>query len=82
MRYTLNGKRDINVGKRTEQAYRYERADGKHIEFHAHPTRAWNYVVLSSDLTSREQSSVINGFIEAGISGNDDFENAIKQIEV
>jgi hypothetical protein len=40
-------KQTTKVGK--EDCYHYEGADGAKVAFHAHPTKAWNWIILEGE---------------------------------
>ena len=49
--------------KTHEETYEYE-VNGQFVKFHAHPTRAWNWVILAGD--PKLTSKVISAACKAG----------------
>lgn len=56
------------VGKKSEETYQYESDTGAKFKFHAHPTRAWNWVICPDGTNPAGQkfaTKIINAFCEA-----------------
>lgn len=80
--YTLTKTEDLVVGKKTEQKYTYESDKGGTVTFHAHPTRAWNWVIdAANDAGKKHVNKLITAFCAAGSSGRA-FNEAIKVLTV
>ncbi|MGO7674858.1 hypothetical protein ACC685_33385 [Rhizobium ruizarguesonis] len=47
-----------------EDVYHYEAEDGRKVVFHAHPTKAWNWIIVEGDRDTA--NAVILAACEAG----------------
>lgn len=57
--------------KTHEESYEYAVGD-KVLKFHAHPTRAWNWVILEGSTLDRKTAlKVIDGACDAGFVADD-----------
>jgi hypothetical protein len=61
----------VKAGKKmkTEEAYFYQGSNGAKVAFHAHPTRAWNWVLVpegSNELGQVMANAVIDEFCRVG----------------
>lgn len=61
---TLVAITQTQIGKKSEETYEYIIGTDK-VKFHAHPTRAWNWVVVQQT-NPKLTSKVINAMCEAG----------------
>lgn len=76
----------VKAGRSTkdQEFYEYEGDNGAVLKFCAHPTRAWNFVILSgNDLGRLAASKIINAFTNAGIErGDKTFSEAIATLKI
>jgi hypothetical protein len=81
-----NDEQEFKAGRNTkvENVYTYECAAGGHVKFHAHPTKAWGWVIVeANDLGKKHVNRLIDAFCEAGLyRGGKTFEEAIKVLNV
>lgn len=86
--YTLAqiDKKQVKVGRfpKEEATYTYKSDVGGVIKFHAHPTKAWSWVIdETNDKSQKHVNKLINGFIDAGMHrGDKPFDEAIKVVNV
>lgn len=82
----------VQITKKTtkqEEAYTYEASNGAKVAFHAHPTRAFQIVILedTNELGKKYMNKLINAWVKAGINAEGEdrkaaFAAAIKTLKV
>lgn len=78
--------KDVKVGKSTkkEEVYCYRDNKGEEIKFHAHPTKAWNWVIVNGD--PKKADKLINAFLEVGMSRKPEsgirFTDSIRKLKI
>lgn len=84
MQFVLVNTREVQCNNRVETAYEYRSETGLTFEFHAHPTRSFEFVVTRGvELPLMLQDAVIQAWISrAMLRGDTPFNEAIKTLEV
>jgi hypothetical protein len=81
-----HGITQVKAGRGTKDVEFYEYAgdNGAIIKFCAHPTRAWNWLVLAGNVEGRLAAShLINAFTTAGLErGDKSFNEAIATLKI
>ena len=88
--YTLKSIEKVSIplkGGETKQedAYTYEGDNGAVLCFHAHPTKAWHWLIdakATNDIGMVVYGDVISAFISATIKRSQRFDEAIKTLKV
>lgn len=84
--FTLVKKFSHQIKGKTEEAFTYEcKETGAVVSFCAHPTRAWNWIVLddTNNIGQVMFSTVVEAFVKAGIErGEKSFDDAIKYLDL